>query len=99
MHGLRLRYLGPFLLVTLCLVLLCTFTAISLLHQQAAVTKVFKENVASRKAAVELEQCLADLLALENAENEDIAVLHERVESLLRGVEAAADQPEEVELY
>lgn len=99
MSGFRLRYLGPVALISLCLVTLCTFTAVSLFHQQATVTRVLRENVESRRAAVELEECLTDLIALENDRVESVAVLHNRVRLLLRGVGAAADQPEERQLH
>ena len=99
MSGLRLRYFGPFVLITICLVLLCTFTAISLLDQQSAVTKVFLDNVESRKAAVELEECLRGLLALENDEVETVSRLHDRAALLIRNLERVADQPEERELF
>ena len=99
MSGFRLHYLGPVVLISLCLVTLCTITAASLFHQQAAVTRVLRENVESRRAAVELRECLTDLIALENDRVETVAVLHARVRVLLRGVEAAADQPEEQTLH
>ncbi len=99
MPALRFRYLGPVILIALCLVLMCTLTAISLLQQQATVTRVLRENLESRRAAVELEECLTDLVALEDARVETVAVLHQRVEVLLRSVDTAADQPEERELH
>ena len=67
MPGLRWRILWPVSLVTICLVILCVFTAVSLFHQHATIAGVFQENVNSRKAAVELEECLTDLIALEHA--------------------------------
>jgi len=99
MSGFRLRYLGPVVLIALCLVSLCTFTAVSLFHQQASVTRVLRENVESRRAAVELEECLTDLIALENDRVETVAVLHDRVRVLLRGIGEVADQPEERQLH
>jgi two-component system sensor histidine kinase HydH len=99
MSGFRLRYIGPVVLIALCLVTLCTVTAVSLLHQQATVTQVLRENVESRRAAVELEECLTDLIALENDSVESVAVLHNRVRLLLPTIRDAADQPEELELY
>src|SRR5689334_7688460 len=78
MPGLRWRILWPVSLVTICLVILCVFTAVSLFHQHATIAGVFSENVASRKAAVELEECLTDLIALEHARVETVAPLHAR---------------------
>ena len=48
------RFLWPVVLVTLCLVALCAFTAVSLFHQQATITRVLRENVSSRRAAADL---------------------------------------------
>jgi signal transduction histidine kinase len=99
MPGLRLRHLGPVALVALALVLVCTLTAASLLRQQAAVTRGLRENLDSRRAAVELEECVRDLIALEDAQVETVAVLHDRVQALLGAVERLADQPDERRLY
>lgn len=99
MFGLRLRYLGPVALISLCLMTLCAFTAISLFTQQATITRVLRENVESQRVAIELEECLQDLIALENDQVESIAALHRRVRALLVAVRAAADQAEEVALY
>lgn len=98
MFELRFRYIGPVLLITLCLVALCAFTAVSLLNQQTTLSRSLRENVESRRAAVELEECLTDLIALENDRVESVAVMHDRVRVLLAAVRAAADQPEESEL-
>ena len=98
MTGPRFRYLGPVILIDLCLVTLCAVTAMSLLNQQAALSQVLRENVESRRAAVELEECLTDLIALEHDRVETVAVMHDRVTVLMRNVRAAADQIEEREL-
>lgn len=95
MSAVRLRYLGPVVLIALSLAVLCTITAVSLLQQQEAVTDVLRENVESRRAAVELEECLTDLVALEDDRVESVAVLHDRVRTLLASTRRAADQPEE----
>lgn len=94
----RLRYLGPVVLITLCLVTLCAITAVSLLNQQASVGAVLRENVESRRVAVELEQCLSDLIALEDDRVEKVSVLHNRVRVLLEALAASADQEEEKQL-
>jgi two-component system sensor histidine kinase HydH len=64
MIGARFRYLGPVLLITGCLVALCAFTAVSLLNEQTTLSESLRENVESRRAAVELVVCLTDLIAL-----------------------------------
>ncbi len=98
MGGFRLRYIGPVLLISACLVLLCAFTALSLFAQQAAVTRILRENVESRRAAVELEECISDLIALENDRVETVAVLHDRAAAHVKTVRGVADQPEEQQL-
>src|SRR5438046_791881 len=50
----RLRSLGPVVLIALCLAILCAVTDNSLLRQQTTITQIFRENVESRRAAVEL---------------------------------------------
>ena len=95
MVGLRLRFLWPVLLVTFCLVLLCVFTAVSLFRQHATVAGVFRENVASRRAAVEMEECLSDLIAMEYARVEMVGPLHDRARAHLASVKEYADEPEE----
>ena len=98
MSGFRLSYLGPVALIALCLVTLCTITAVSLFLQQAEVTRVLRENVESRRTALELDECLTDLIALENDRVESVAVLHTRVGELLGTLAATADQPGELAL-
>jgi two-component system, NtrC family, sensor histidine kinase HydH len=98
MTGPRFRFLGPVILIDLCLITLCAVTAMSLLNQQAALSKVLRENVESRRAAVELEECLTDLIALEHDRVETVSVLHTRVRLLMGNVRAAADQSEESDL-
>src|SRR4051794_11979196 len=94
----RLRYLGPVVLVALCLSVLCAATATSLVGQQAAMTRLLREDVESRRVAAELEECLTDLIALENDRVERVSVLHDRVATLLQSVHGVADQPEEQRL-
>lgn len=99
MAGFRFRYIVPVLFISLCLIVLCTIVAVSLFGQQSALTRVLRENVQSQRTAVELEECLLDLIALEDDRVERVAVLHDRVRRLLEDVGAAADQPEERTLY
>lgn len=95
MAGFRLQYLGPVILITLCLVTLCTFAAVSLLHQQRSVTHLLRENVQSRQAAADLRGCLNVLVELEHRKVESVADLHVQADKNLRAMEAFADQPEE----
>ena len=93
------RYLLPMLLIALCFVALCTFTAVSLFSQQAALTSVLRENVQSQRAAIELEEGLQDLIALEDAHVESVSVLHERIQQRVVKLGESADQPSERELF
>lgn len=95
MDGLRFRLVWPFMLITICLVALCAFTALSLFRQQATLTQVLQENVAGRRAAVELEETIRALIDLENAHDDSAGVLHARVRSHLRQVAETADQETE----
>ncbi len=99
MSGFRFRYLAPVAIITLCLVTLCAVTALSLLREHAGIADVLRENLSSRRAAVELEECLQDLIALEDDHVEKVAVLHDRVRSHLRTMKSIADQPDEIRLY
>jgi hypothetical protein len=97
MTGFRLRYLGPVVLISLCLVGLCAVTALSLFHQQASVTHVLRENVQSRQAAADLRGALNVLVELEHRHVETVADLHVQAAERLRALEGRADQPEERE--
>jgi signal transduction histidine kinase len=99
MVGVRYRFLWPVALISLSLVMLCAFMAVSLFHQQAAIASVLRENVASRRAATELEECLTDLIALEKDRVENVTALHDRVRLHLQTLGQFADQSEERDLY
>ncbi|CAN5635312.1 hypothetical protein BH11PLA2_BH11PLA2_25130 [soil metagenome] len=99
MFNIRWRYLAPIVLVALCLITLGIVTALSLFREQASVTKVLKENVESRRAAVELEECLTDLIALEKDRVETVSVLHHRVVLLLDNMKQLSDNPEEFRMH
>jgi signal transduction histidine kinase len=95
MPGLRSLYLGPVVFVTLCLLALCTITAVSLFYQQATVTRVLRENVSSRRSAADLRSSLDVLVELEHRHIENVADLHQRTREQLRTLRRYADQPEE----
>lgn len=94
----RWRFLWPLVFMSGCLVILCAFTAVSLFHQHATVGEVLRKNVASRRAATELEECLLDILALLKNRVESVEALHDRAIRHLRLIEAMAEQPEEKNL-
>jgi signal transduction histidine kinase len=85
-------------LIALVLIALCVFTAVSLFHQQATVARVLHETMTSRRAAVKLEECLTDLITLENEQVGAVAPLHDRVREHLVKIQEASDTPEEQQL-
>ncbi len=99
MRGFQFRYLMPVALISACLVALSAVTAVSLFGQQESVTSALRENVQSHRAAVELEECLRDLIALEDDRVLRVTVLHDRARVLLAQVLQYADQPEEQALH
>lgn len=98
MSGFRWRFVWPVSLGTLCLVALCAFTAVSLFHQQAAITGVLRENVSSRQAAADLRGTLNILVALETRRFESVDDLHTQVRVQLVEVRRLANHPVEREL-
>jgi signal transduction histidine kinase len=98
MVGVRLTFIWPVALISLCLVALCAFTAAYLLREQIHIAGVLRENVASRRAAVELEECLHALIAQETAHVEEVSALHARAQGHLRTLREVADEPEEERL-
>ncbi|MCZ2341858.1 MAG: hypothetical protein LC104_08690 [Bacteroidales bacterium] len=98
MTDVRTRFLWPVVLISVGLVFLCAFTAISLFHQQATLARDLRENVASRRVATEMEECLLDLLALLNDHVESVAALHDRARMHLTEMRRFADQDKEIAL-
>jgi signal transduction histidine kinase len=97
MTGFRFRLLWPVGLITVCLVSLCAFTALSLFHQQATMTGLLRENVSSRRAAADFRGCLNVLVELENRHIESVADLHDQALAHRAAIRGFADQPAERE--
>jgi two-component system sensor histidine kinase HydH len=93
----RMKFLWPAAAVTLLLTMLCIVTAMFLFQQQSAMTRVLRENVTSRRAAVDLEACLYDISALLLDNVDDVSALNDRIEQHLRRLREVADHPEEIE--
>ncbi|MBC7964827.1 MAG: hypothetical protein H7Z17_02785 [Fuerstia sp.] len=74
--AIRLRFLLPAAAGTVVLTALCIITAQFLFQQQSAMTSVLRENVTSRRAAVELEECLNDISALLHDNVDDVSAIH-----------------------
>jgi signal transduction histidine kinase len=95
LSGWRWQFVWPVVLATVCLVGLCTFTAVSLLRQQVMVHRAFHNELKSRRTAVELEECLSDVLALQQDRVESVAALHARARRHIRTLTDLADEPGE----
>src|SRR5204863_118739 len=78
LSGWRWQFVWPVLLATGCLVGLCTFVAVSLFHQQTTLARALHGDLRSRRAAVELEECLNDLLLEEQQAEVKVEPLHAR---------------------
>src|SRR5712672_3497564 len=98
MADLRWRFFWAVTLASICLVVLCVLTAVSLFHQQATIANVLRENVASRRAAVEMEECLNNVITLEHKRIEEVSPLHDRLRVHLAAIRLVSDEPEEQRL-
>ena len=92
-----MKFLLPAAAVTLILTGLCIVIAMFLFQQQTAMTRVLRENVTSRRAAVDLEECLYDISALLHDDVDDVSALNDRIERHLHRLREVANQPEEME--
>ncbi len=91
----RTRILLPVALIAACLLVLSVLTATSLIGQQKTVAKLQRENLGSRRVAIELDECLTDLLILLRDRVEDTAKLHARAALQLIEIRNYADQDTE----
>ena len=94
----RWQYYRAMSLATICLVALCVFTAASLFNKQAQIARVLRENVASRRAAVEMEECINNIITLEDKRVEEVSPLHDRLGVHLKEIHKVSDEPEEKKL-
>ncbi len=97
MSVIRFRFLIPAAIVTLILTVMCIVTALLLFEQQSAMTGVLRENVSSRRAAVDLEECLYDISTLLRNNVDEVSPLNDRLVGHLKRLREVADQPEEQE--
>lgn len=104
MKRFQTRVLLPVAAVAVCLLVLGALTATSLIWQQADLAGLYRENLNSRRAAIELDECLTDLLLLlrNRVESPDapplgrsIDPLHRRAREHLADLRRSADQPAE----
>jgi signal transduction histidine kinase len=90
-----LRVVGPVALSSLLLLGLCTAMAVYLYQQQSSTAETLGENIGSRRAAVNLEQSLTDLIALHHGHVGRVDPLHEQVRDQLAAIRELADKDEE----
>ena len=97
----------PVVAAAACLFILGGIAAWSILWQQSDLAEVYRENLTSRRVAIELDECLIDLLLLlrNRAELPDasppgtsLEPLHRRTQELLAELRLSADQPAEKSL-
>lgn len=91
-----MKFLIPAAALTVILTTLCIVTALFLFQQQSAMTRVLRENVTSRRAAVDTEECLYDISALLYDNVSDVSALNDRLGKHLRRLREVADQQEEI---
>ena len=99
MERIRFRFFWIIALLTTALVVLCTVTAIKLFREQARVAWVLQENLASRRAAFEFEECLNGLISQERGSEKSVTELQAHARELLQGLDKYADHEEEQKLY
>src|SRR5262245_50543056 len=90
-----LRLLVPVALTALAMLILCVLVAVLLYRQQWSISEALSENVGSRRAAGDLEESLANLLAVLRDNPEAAPPLHTSVEGHLDQIRRFADKEEE----
>src|SRR5438132_92202 len=85
-------------LVSALLLGLGTAGAVIVYRQQRVTAEALGENIGSRKAAAQLEEGLADLIALHQNRAAQVAPLHERIAHHLEQIRKLADKDEEKRL-
>jgi len=76
------RFLATIELTSLLLLGLCISVAYVLLHQQNVTAEALNEDVGSRRAAVNLEESLMDLIALHRHPTEGVKPIQDRITSI-----------------
>jgi two-component system, NtrC family, sensor histidine kinase HydH len=98
------RLLVPVVAIAACLFVLSGVAAWFILLQQSDLARLYRENLTSRRVAIEIDECLIDLLLLlrNRAEVPDapplgtsLEPLHRRTLELLGELRLSADQPAE----
>lgn len=97
MTDLRWSFYWAVALSSTCLAL-CVLTAVSLFHQQEKIAGVLRENVASRRAAGEMEECLNNVITLEDKRIDEVAPLHDRLRGHMKVLRKLSDEREEKRL-
>jgi signal transduction histidine kinase len=89
------RYLLPLVASGLLSFALCAALAVSLFREQSSSAEVLQENIASHRAAADLQENLADLAALLRARVEGVAALNDRISRHIETARGFANHPEE----
>ena len=90
-----LHFIVPIALTSLFSLALCVSVAFVLYHQQETITEDLSENLSSRKAAADLSETLADLIALLRGRADNVAPLHDRIKSHLVEIDRFARMREQ----
>ena len=95
LRGYPLRILLTTALTSLLLLTLGASVAWLLYRQQSAKARELEENIGSRRAAVVLEETLAELIAAHRQGRGDVVALQERIEGQLEEIHRLADKEPE----
>jgi signal transduction histidine kinase len=98
-HSSSLRFVWPFVPISVGLIALCSLIAVVVFRQQAHIASVLRENIRSRRAAAALEESLIDLCELLRDRAQGAGVLHERIDRHLAHLRPYVDHDEERALY
>lgn len=92
------RFLLPVVASGLLSFALCAVMAVFLYREQDTSAAALQENIKSHRAAADLEQNLADLVAVLKDRGDRVAALNDRIDGHLQAVRTLADHPAEVAL-
>jgi two-component system sensor histidine kinase HydH len=92
------RLLSYAVLLSLLGLGLCGAVAVYLYRDQSRTAAALGEDIGSRREASDLEQALADLVALHRRGGADVGPIHERAEAHLAEIRRLADKEEEQDL-
>src|SRR5688500_5977205 len=89
------RMLLVAVVASLLLLGLCGTVAVYLIQEQSRTAEVLGEDIGSRREAADLEETLANLIALHQRGVIGVEALHARVEDHLRAIDRFANKDQE----